>query len=364
MLKLKFDVFQKKINDDVMNGHFAEIHCMMDIDKFVFIMRARNKWEYYTIMPFDLIMSYAVNDDENPIDTFDMFVINYCSNTTPVEPAEKERLAEVVSQPEDYNEEIAKKLFQKSVLNAGEDVIEEAENYSDFLSKFFTMIEKKVLTSVNNIEVDKSYMKKTFGEFMKDMFNSVNTVAFANQVKKYIKVDLSTGLESAESELDMQIGFTELYDDKLNQLASQQIDGYMINGKKWPGIKGVTKELQADVIRIVQGGINENKGLQDIKTDIQDKFKIFSNWRAETIARTETTNIINQGKLIGYKESGLPGKKVWDSAIDDRTTDICRRLDGQKRDLDEDFIDPETRKAFSAPAAHPNCRSIVVFEVE
>ena len=65
---------------------------------------------------------------------------------------------------------------------------------------------------------------------------------------------------------------------------------------------------------------------------------------------------------MGYKESGLEGKKVWLAAIDDRTSPICRRLNGQERDLDDNFIDPETNMAYQRPAAHPHCRSTLYFK--
>ena len=160
----------------------------------------------------------------------------------------------------------------------------------------------------------------------------------------------------------MDIGFSKTYENKLNVLSAQQIDGYLINGKKWPGIKGVTKEIQADVIKTVQNGLHEKKSLDGIKEDIKARFDVFSDWRSEMIGRTETTRILNEGKILGYKESGIKGKKVWSAAIDNRTTDICKRLNGQSIELDNDFIDTETRKAYGSPPAHPNCRSTIFFK--
>jgi SPP1 gp7 family putative phage head morphogenesis protein len=248
------------------------------------------------------------------------------------------------------------------VVDAGNDIIEEAENYSDFLLKTFDKFESKCLTAADKIQIEKGVeINKTFGEFLKDMFNAVNTTAFAKAVKRFLKQDLITGMESAEAELKVDIGFTEAYDDKLNKLHAQQITGYTINGKKWHGIKGVTKEIQADIIQTVQDGISKNKSVSQIKEDIKESFSKFSDWRSEMIARTETNRIINEGKIVGYKESGLKGKKVWIAAIDHRTSEICRHLNGQERHLDEDFIDPKDRSAFHSPPAHPNCRSTIAF---
>jgi SPP1 gp7 family putative phage head morphogenesis protein len=202
------------------------------------------------------------------------------------------------------------------------------------------------------------------GKFLQELFNGVNTIAFGKQVKRYIKIDLLKGMTSAESETSTDIGFTESYVDKMNLLASQQIDGYTINGKKWPGIKGVTKEIQAKIIQTVQEGVNSKLSLVDIKKLINEDFSGFSDWRSNMIARTETNRIINEGKLTGYKETGLNGYKVWDTAPYEagRSSPICQRLKGQKQKLDDPFIDPETHKAFMTPGAHPNCRSTMHFD--
>jgi len=365
MLELQFNIFQKKLKEDRTNGHFPTVHCMQGMDRFTFVMKSKEKWEYITYMNFEDILYFAQENEIDPNEAFDMFVINYCSNTLPIK---LEEIPQYKTQNQDSEGEIEKikptKLplskQENNLITSGNDLIDEAESYSDFLHKFFNNLEKKVIQATNKIDLEKS-INKTFGEFLRSVFNIVNTFAFAKQVKKYIKQDLLKGLLSSEAELKMDIGYTDAYEQKLNVLASQQIDGYMINGKKWFGIKGVTKEIQAKVIETVQSGVNENKSLIDIKGDIQKNFNNFSDWRAEMIARTETNRIVNEGKILGYKESGLEGHKIWDAAVDNRTSPICRRLDGQKQELDNPFIDPETRKAYQSPPSHPNCRSVVTF---
>ncbi len=267
-----------------------------------------------------------------------------------------------------------KSLSKDLEINEGEDVIEEAKDYSDFLLKTFDSFEKQVLAAAEQISVSKDLsedsvkksqkekIKKNFGEFLASMFNAVNTKLFASNVKRFLKADLLSGMLSAESETGVQIGFTQAYQDKLNQLQGQQVDGYIINGKKWPGIKGVTKELQAKIIKTVQGGINENKSVKEIKEAISKDFDSFSEWRSNMIARTETNRIINEGKLLGYKETKILGKKVWSTALDNRTSPICKRLNGQTQELDSPFIDEKTRKAYPTPPAHPHCRSVIFFK--
>ena len=246
-------------------------------------------------------------------------------------------------------------------LDPGDDVINKAEDYSDFLLRTFDNFERKVLHAADELQLEKSYTTKFFGGFLKSLFNSVNTVAFAANVKKFLKTDLVAGLVSAENELGVDIGFTEAYQDKLNLLQQQQINGYNINGKPWMGIKGVSKDIQQKVISVVQADINEHKSLSEVKDDIKGVFDGFSEWRANMIGRTETNRTLNSAKLLGYKESGLTGKKVWKTAFDDRTSDICKRLSNQEQDLDDEFIDPGTMKTYPHPPGHPSCRSSLAF---
>lgn len=382
MLKIEFKDFQEKIKQDKLVNHIATIHCMYMPEKIIFVMKSREKWNYYSIVKFEDIIGYSQEQDMDQEEVIDLFITNYCSNTLPILPEDYEEI-EILEDEEFNNEEITKNKIlsgnqnnlefvnsftplnknQNPQITSGDDLVDDAKDYSDFLLKFFNKLEQKVLTATSKLvnETEKSYTEKTFGEFLRDLFNSVNTVAFAKQVKKYIKNDILKGLLSAETELNMDIGYTEKFKDRVNQLAAQQIDGYVINGKKWPGIKGVTKEIQSDVIKIVQSGIIEKQGLTKIKTNIKNKFDVFSDWRSEMIARTETNRIINQGKVLGYKESGLKGVKVWDAAIDSRTSPICERLNGQEVLLDDDFIDSETNKRYHTPPAHPNCRSVIRF---
>lgn len=367
MLKLDFNTFQKKLEEERISGMNPTVHSMIKPDSYVFVMKSTEKWDYYAIVTFKEIMMFSESQNIDPIQAIDMFVTNYLSNTTPIQDTELDKVIEEVEsivETENVPENV-KKQASNDEIDAGEDMIIEAQDYSDFLLKFFDKLEKNTLSAIDNIDITKSYiLNKQFGNFLKDFFNNVNTVWFAKNVRRYIKIDLVNGMTSSESELNIDIGFNQAYEDKLNVLSSQQIDGYMINGKKWFGIKGVTKEIQADIIKTVQNGINEAKSLTEIKDDVKGRFDKFSDWRSEMIARTETTRITNEGKILGYKESGIKGQKVWSTALDKRTSEICKRLNGQTVALDDMFIDPETRKGFQSPPSHPHCRSTIYFRPE
>lgn len=92
--------------------------------------------------------------------------------------------------------------------------------------------------------------------------------------------------------------------------------------------------------------------------------------RAYRIARTELVFAYNQGSYYGTKqaqEQGLLGRveKVWCTAEDERTCEICGALDGKRIAMDDDFdfktklIEPGIKRV---PPAHPHCRCTVIFD--
>ena len=92
--------------------------------------------------------------------------------------------------------------------------------------------------------------------------------------------------------------------------------------------------------------------------------------RAYRIARTELAFAYNQGSYYGTKQAqdqGLLGvvEKVWCTASDERTCDVCGGLEGARIDIDGDF-DFKTKLADigikRTPPAHPHCRCTVLYQ--
>lgn len=63
----------------------------------------------------------------------------------------------------------------------------------------------------------------------------------------------------------------------------------------------------------------------------------FTNWRAEMIARTESSRAINYGAKIGAEKTGFKTKKEWVSVHDNRTRHSHIQLDGEVRNQNEEF---------------------------
>ena len=255
------------------------------------------------------------------------------------------------------------------VLRPGNDVVDEAKGYDDFFDKQIDRWEKKVIQAVEQEDLTKSFdiIEKSLGGFISRLFNTINTANFRKILRRIIKLDMIKGIDDAEKEIGVNVIFGEQEERTLKQFENEQIDGYTTpDGHKWPGLKGVTNQINLKVLQTVQKGMNEGKSEKQIAEDIKTVFKGVKNSRAACIARTETTRFYNKAKLDGFKQSGVDGFKKWVTFHDGATTDVCKKLSGQIVPIGKNFHADADDFSFDgeAPPAHYNCRSIIQFKLE
>ena len=208
--------------------------------------------------------------------------------------------------------------------------------------------EKTILDLVEK-EVGKNTLKeiKSLDTIIQRLKSLINLVAVKDLVYRIIKNNFVKGVGDVEQELNRNF--------IPNPKAIEFIADYTFDN-----IKGLQDELVDDLRQELQRAIMDGEGISKIKERVKKVFDVGEN-RVEMIARTETNRAENHGRLFAYKESGVKGKKKWIAHIDDRTSDLCKRLDGQIVDLNENFKDPKGEWEGQAPPAHVNCRSKWVF---
>lgn len=84
--------------------------------------------------------------------------------------------------------------------------------------------------------------------------------------------------------------------------------------------------------------------------------------RAERIARTETATATNTAQFTAAKakqDAGLPQKKQWNSAADERTRESHRAADGQIRDFDEPFEVGDDRLDHPGDRVHGSAKECI-----
>jgi hypothetical protein len=113
------------------------------------------------------------------------------------------------------------------------------------------------------------------------------------------------------------------------------------------------EQLRGLVTEAVEGGWSTD----ELASAIEDA-TAFSEERADLIARTEVANAEGQGKLAGWKTSGVVTKKRW--LLDADPCEVCEdnALEGPI-DLNDTFPSGD-----DAEPAHPYCRCAVVAETD
>lgn len=126
-------------------------------------------------------------------------------------------------------------------------------------------------------------------------------------------------------------------------------------------ITDVTETTRRQVIGVIKRGYDEGMGTAEIGRAIRDVIDEVSRWRAETIARTETHGAANFGSDAAAQETGLPLRREWLAAQDERTRDTHRTADGQVVGADQAFQVGDASLMYPGDPAGPpeetiNCR--------
>lgn len=124
----------------------------------------------------------------------------------------------------------------------------------------------------------------------------------------------------------------------------------------------------------IQGALDENVGLSDamIEDAVTAYTENYLDYRANTIARTESLRAGNSGLLAGYQQAVDRGvmpegavTRQWQAAIDERTCAICLSIVERNKDgvgLNDQFQSDDG--PVDDPPVHPNCRCTVQYETD
>lgn len=134
-------------------------------------------------------------------------------------------------------------------------------------------------------------------------------------------------------------------------------------------ITNVTETTRSQVVSAVSKGYEDGLGIPEIARNISDIADDISRMRAETIARTETHGAANYGSDQAARELGLPLRREWLAAHDERTRDTHAAADGQIVGMDDPFLVGDAVLMYPGDPAGPpeeviNCRCTLGYIVD
>ena len=134
-------------------------------------------------------------------------------------------------------------------------------------------------------------------------------------------------------------------DSRIKAILRQPWSGQNYSQALW----GNTKKIADLVKQELTQGIIRGDSTQQMARIIRDKANSSYN-AAERLVRTEMTRVSTEADMQAYADTGIT-HYIYIATLDDRTSDICGALDGQRFKLED------KQEGLNAPPMHPNCRS-------
>ena len=275
------------------------------------------------------------------------------------------------------------------------------------MKKVINQMKKKIDESKKEERAKKRYwnrwIKNSQGKAEKELlrrFKSYLTASKKRYAKRIEKIDSQEkslivdretflAIQEERQELDRAVGDTWLKYWMLT--GNQQLDDlYSRAGRERPldlvfgnrdyarqlwnsSVEDITTSTGRSIMSVVERGLENGLSTRAIAQNLldTDQSGIFNLGRANRIARTESTRVVNQATTESYRTlqaNGIQVKKQWLTARDEKVRDSHVTLDGQTVAANENFKLPSQYGGFeaSSPASFPvageniNCRCTIV----
>jgi len=134
-------------------------------------------------------------------------------------------------------------------------------------------------------------------------------------------------------------------------------------------ITRVTETKRRQIIKAVDDGYRSGATLPEVAAGLRAIIPTIARWSADAIARTETHCAANYGRNEAAKETGLPLRREWLAAHDERTREAHAEADGQIVGMDDAFTVGGVPMMYPGdPSAPPelvvNCRCTLGYIVD
>jgi len=254
-------------------------------------------------------------------------------------------------------EEWAEKKRVKFVKRA--DSFEEI--FAKRIKRIFARQKKDILKELNSWKTLSSYSKKDLAVYFVDKFK--NWLLWLGLLKKPV-TDYAKN-EYVENLKDIWKDPKEFFTPEKDKQLDDAIRTYILNLADQ-----VDKTTLEEISKIISQGLTNGVWVDEIKNQVSEKFDSYLANGVEKIVRTETTRIANQQSYQARKDAGITYKK-WYTAKDERTCPYCSSFHNKVVEIDKNFawagdvVEGKLilKNDIGYPPLHPNCRCIIVPEV-
>jgi hypothetical protein len=157
--------------------------------------------------------------------------------------------------------------------------------------------------------------------------------------------------------------------EDFSQTMTRVARGYIQQETVRRRITDVTETTRRQIVGAVDRGYQDGIGVAEVARNIRGLVDELAGFRADAIARTETHGAANYGSDSAAKLTGLPLKREWLAAKDERTRPSHAEADGQIREPDEPFQVGGVLLMYPGDPSGPgneviNCRCVLGYVVD
>lgn len=142
--------------------------------------------------------------------------------------------------------------------------------------------------------------------------------------------------------------FAQMPDSRIDEILKNQWSGENYSSRIWSHVSGMGEQLKDEMLVSFMTGRSAEKSA----AAVAERFGVGAS-DARRLVRTESCYVANQAEMDSYKECGIE-KYEFVAALDARTSEICRNMDGKVFPVDKQ------RPGVNAPPMHPYCRSTTI----
>lgn len=134
----------------------------------------------------------------------------------------------------------------------------------------------------------------------------------------------------------------------ITNIVNQKWDSKNYSDRIWKNRKGLVRQVMKNVTNGIIQGHDFKKMSKRLAKDMNVGF-----YQARRLIETETTGALENAKGVVFREMGIT-KYQFIATIDDRTSEICKSLNGKV------FEEKDRQIGVNCPFCHPFCRSVTV----
>lgn len=195
--------------------------------------------------------------------------------------------------------------------------------FADEMTALFRRQRQAIVASLN---AERS--ARSIGEIVRNPFSKARWVkAFRSAIRTLVQRIVREFGEAAVVGLGAKGGFDDTDPEVIKRIERQaQEAAVQINDTTWEAVREALEAAEAN-----------NESAAEMAERVREEMNKRIRDAESVIAPTEVTEAANSGTVLGGKQSGVAGKKRWNSQGDSRVRGSHRDAHGQEVGLDEDF---------------------------